>query len=278
MTDVSPQNLGFEAGYVGLTGTQFSSFRWGVTNLFWKQRFLDGRVSLLVGNVDPTDYVDVYGLVNPLTQFQNLAFLTDPTIAVPNQGLGAAVGASLTDNIYLVTGFSDANGDPTEAGFDTFFDDAEYFKHIEVGWTASPDRIYFDNVHLTAWHVDERDNAGTPDGWGLAFSASTFINDQWMPFLRVGYSDGDAALLETSVSAGVGRYFDDSGNLLGFGFNWGEPAADGLDSQVALELFYRLQLAQNIAITPDIQVIFNPANSPSEDTIGVFGVRTRINF
>ena len=277
-TDVAPQNLGFEAGYVGLTGTLFSDFDWGVTNLFWQQKFHDGKINFIVGTLDPTDYVNIYGLTNPLTQFQNLTFLTDPTIAAPNQGLGIAAGAMLSDNIYITGSLSDANGDPTEAGFDSFFNDGEFFKHIEIGWVSSFERRYFDNIHLTAWHVDERDEAETPNDWGLAFSTSWFINDRWMPFLRGGFSQDGAALLDGSVSVGFGRYFDNSSNLLGFGVGWGSPAQDGLEAQVTTELFYRLQLAQNLALTPDIQVIFNPALNPDQDAIAVFGIRTRLNF
>ena len=103
-------------------------------------------------------------------------------------------------------------------------------------------------------------------------------DDEWIPFLRGGYSEDGAALLDGSVSVGFGRYFDNSSNLLGFGVGWGSPAENGLKDQVTTELFYRLQLAQNLAITPDIQVIFNPALNSDQDAIAVFGIRTRLNF
>ena len=53
--------------------------------------------------------------------------------------------------------------DPTKPGdmFDSFFDEREYFTHAEVGWTASKDRIYLDNVHLTYWHAGHREAAQT---------------------------------------------------------------------------------------------------------------------
>ena len=140
---IVPQDLGFETGYAGLTGVPFSNYRssrdWGLTNLFWRQRLAQGRMSLVAGWVDVTDYLDVYGMINPWTSFTNLAFLTSPTIAAPNQGLGASLAFMATDNIYVIGGLADANGDPTDpmGGFDTFFNDSEYFKHIEVGWTSA---------------------------------------------------------------------------------------------------------------------------------------------
>lgn len=277
-TDIAPQNLGFEAGYLGITGTAFSDYDWGLTNLFWKQKLNQGRFSFIAGAVDATDYLDVYGMANAWTQFQNLVFLTDPTIPAPNQGLGAAFGAMATDNIYVVGGLADTNGDPTDPGdwFETFFDNHEYFYHFEAGWTSSQERIYFDNIHLTGWYADERKNALVEDGWGLAFSATKFINDTWMPFLRAGYADDGGALLEKSVSAGVGYYFEESKDLIGFGLNWGRPPESGLDDQYTAELFYRLQVTQNLAITPDMQLIIDPALNPNEDVLWVFGLRARL--
>ena len=120
MTDVAPQNLGFETGYLGVTGPPFSDIRWALTNFYWRQRLFKDRVSVIAGVVDATDYLDVYGLINPWTSFQNLAFLTNPTLPVPNQGLGVAAAGYLTKNLYVIGGVADANGDPTRNPFGAF--------------------------------------------------------------------------------------------------------------------------------------------------------------
>ena len=158
-TDISPQGLGSQLGYANLTAAPFFDFGWGVTNLYWQQRFFKGRLSIIGGVVDATDYVNLYGLINPWTAFSNLAFLTGSTIPVPNQGIGTALGAIPAENIYLVAGFADANGDATTTGLNTFFNDHEYFYHIEMGWVSSFARRYLDNIHLTAWYADKREQA-----------------------------------------------------------------------------------------------------------------------
>ena len=189
-----------------------------------------------------------------------------------------------TDNIYVVAGLADTNGDPSTPGdmFDSFFCDSEYFSHIEIGWASSFDRRYFDNIHVTTWHADERLEAATPDGWGVALSATQFIVDKWLPFLRVGYAEDGGALYERSVSTGIGRYWSDTKNLLGFGLNWGRPSESSfgpdLDDQWTAELFYRWQVTQQIAITPDVQFIADPAMNPVEDQIWIFGLRSRLTF
>ena len=244
---IAPQGLGFEIGYGGLTAAPFSDIDWALTNLYWQQKFNDGRVAF-------------------------------------NQGLGVVLGLMATDNIYVVGGVADTNGDPTnpEDFFSSFFDDSEYFTHVEVGWTPSRDRIYLDNIHLTYWHADEREAAGVPDGWGWAFSASKFIDDQWMPFLRLGYAEDGGALWERSISTGLGYYMAGRKDLAGIGLNWSRPSetgiGPGLDDQYTVEAFYRWQLSQNFAITPDVQLLIDPALNPEEDSIWVLGLRGRLTL
>ena len=76
-TDIPPQDLGFAVGAVSITGTQFSDIDWALTNLYWQQKSANGRFNFVLGQVDATDYLDVYGLINPQTAFQNLSFSTN---------------------------------------------------------------------------------------------------------------------------------------------------------------------------------------------------------
>lgn len=276
-TRITPFDLGFEAGSILPTGTFFSEFNYGVTNLYWKQYLCDGDLVFAVGEIDVTDFVDVYGMMNPLTHFINLGFSTNPTIAVPNQGLGFAFGAMLTEHLYAQGGLADANGQPTLAGFDTFFQDNEYFTYLEFGFTPSKDLLYVDNVHATFWHTDVRKAAQTPEGWGVALTAQMYINDRWLPFLRFGYSEGDAALMQTTLSTGIGLRRTNN-DVAGIGISFGKAADGSLQDQFTSEAFYRFQLTQALAVTPDLQLIGNPALEPRRDALALFGIRLRATF
>ncbi len=274
---ITPFDLGFEAGSITPTGTFFNEYEFGVTNFYWKQYLCDRNLVFAMGKIDVTDFIDVYALMNPLTHFINLSFSTNPTIAVPNQGLGAAVGAMFTEHLYLQGGFADVNGQPTRAGFDTFFEDNEYFSYAEVGLTSSRDRIYLDNLHATLWHTDARENAGTPESWGIALTAQKFLGEKWLPFFRFGYSDGDAALMQTIFSTGLGLRRKNN-DVTGLGISFGKPADGTLRDQFTSEWFYRFQLTQFLAVTPDIQLIADPALDPGEDVLALFGIRLRAAF
>jgi len=274
-SEITPLDLGFVIGSALPTGVPFGDAGWQLTNFFWKQQ-IAGRATLLLGQVDTSDYLDVYGLVNPWTSFTNLAFLTNPTIPLPNPGLGAALGARLSDHFYLVAGFADPNASPNQP-FDDFFGEGEFFTHVEIGWTSAPDRVYFDNFHVTGWHVDARKRTGIPAGFGLAFSGSWFVDDRWMPFVRAGYADDGGSPLEGMVAVGLGMLFRKS-DLLGVGLSWGRPAAEGLNDQYTTEFFYRIQLLRSLALTPDVQLIINPPSNPGRNVIAVFGIRARLAF
>lgn len=284
-SNLAPGSFGFETGYIGLFEPPFSDQGTRLTNLYWRQRMKGGDLVFVGGYVDVTDYVDVYMLASPWTGFFNFAFSTgSATIPTPNEGLGLGLGGYVNENFYIIGGFADTNSDPHKPfdGFDTFFNDREYFKHLEFGWNSSRETAFMNNVHLTLWQADERVAAATPNGWGANISWSRSINDHWLPFVRAGYADDGGALLEKSISAGFGYQTVSGGNQLGVAYNWGKPMEStwgpDLDNQQTLEVFYRMQLFKELAITPDIQYIRNPALNPEANTLWVWGLRARLAF
>jgi len=281
-TDVAPSGLGFESGYVGLFEPPVSDQQTRLTNLYWKQYFAEGKWAFVGGFLDATDFVDVYLLASPWTAFNNFVFSTGSAATdLPNDAtLGVGAGGMITEKVYIQAGIADANSDPTDPfqGFDSVANDSDFFKWIEIGFTPKQDKLYFDNIHLTFWHIDERAN-GTPDGWGLNGSWQQWINDQWLPFVRGGYTEDSGSLLERSITVGVGYQPVPMRGVIGFGFNWGKPnqvSFEGADDQYTTELFWRYQLTKEVAVTPSIQYINNPALNEDEDSLWVYGVRARV--
>ncbi|MEP4485474.1 MAG: carbohydrate porin [Halioglobus sp.] len=286
--DPAPSDLYLgNVGYAGLTAPPFSDQGGRFTNLYWRQSMNSGRTVVLGGFLDATDFFDVYGLASPWLHFMNLAFSTGSAATdLPNDAaLGVGAGHLFDNNVYMIGSVVDRNSDPTDIseGFDTFFNDNEYFSSIEIGRTSSHSRIALDNVHLSLWHVDSRDEIGAPDGWGANFSWSRYYNNQFMPFIRAGYTDDSGSLLEKSVSVGFGYQPDSTteapGNLFGAAVNWGEvndlSFGPGLDDQYTAEVFYRWQTSKKLALTADIQYLKDPALNPDESSVYVWSMRAR---
>jgi len=281
--ETPPVGLGSNLGSAGLFMPPFSDQQNRWTNLYWRQK-IAGRATVFVGLLDATDHVDVYAMASPWTGFTNFAFSTGAqTIAVPNDAaFGIAGGYMVTDNIFVIGGLVDSNSDPTKPlkGFESFFDQHEFFKSIEIGYTSGAGMIYLDNMHVTLWHQDERIEAGSPSGWGFNLSATKWLDDKWFPFLRLGYAEDGGSLMQKSVVAGFGYQPVASGHVLGVGVNWGQPnestwGSSDLRDQITFETFGRLMIARELALTPTLQLILNPALNPDVNTTVVFGLRAR---
>lgn len=281
-TDLSPQALGPSSGYAGLNAPTFSGAGPLLTNLYWAHRFSDNRFAFALGVIDVSDYLDVYGLVNPWEEFNNLAFSTNPSIPAPSQGLGAAFRFNISSNYYVLVGIADANGDPNAPStlLDSF-DTGEYFRHAEIGWYDSWENRYTDNIHFSFWQIDPRTIAGTGRGEGITFSASRLLQDRWLPFFRAGIADGGGSFVDRSISMGTGYKLNEENDYLGVGVNWGRSPLMNPWSprdQYTAEIYYRKNLNKILQITPSAQYLANPANLPSGGSGWIFGIRARAVF
>ena len=50
----------------------------------------------------------------------------------------------------------------------------------------------------------------------------------------------------------------------------------GLPDQTLVEVFYRLQLTETLAVTPDLQYVVDPALDPEQDSNWLVGIRARL--
>ncbi|MBE8576866.1 carbohydrate porin [Vibrio sp. OPT18] len=294
--DTSPKGYSFgPLGYVGSIGPAYSDQGFRVTDLNWKQKINDGKGTIVVGWQDVTNYADVYALASPWSGFTNLAFSTGSgAMGLPDDGvLALSAGHMLGENFYVVGGIADAKGksDDIFDGFDTAFgSDASYFTTLELGWTASQKQIYTDNFHVTFWDFGDgtrhSNSLAAEGGSGVNFSWSQFMTDQVMPFVRGGFSEGDVALYDKSISVGMGYFgLGKPTNNLGVALNWAEVNGDsfaadakaisGSTEQWTAEIYYNMQFGDHFQVTPDIQYIKDPAFS-NESSAWVFGIRARV--
>jgi len=278
-TDTSVKDFEFGTGGLGLITPPFSDEGTRLTNLYYKQKFMDGKATVVAGFLDVTDFVDVFAMASPWTGFMNFAFSTGTTtMALPGDAtLGAAGGIMLTNELYMVASLADMNSVSSKPfeGFESFFSDNKYFKSVELGWTKSQGQIYVDNIHATLWHADESEVQGSSKGYGINFSASRLIDGQWLPFVRAGYSQDAGTLMEKSISAGFGYYgLGGEENNLGAAMNWGQ--VKGSDDQYTTEVFYIMKPLDYLEVTADLQYIANPALNTLDNSTLIYGLRLRL--
>ena len=86
--------------------------------------------------------------------------------------------------------------------------------------------------------------------------------------------------MRTALNAGVAidDIFGQSHDRIGIGLTWSRPSDGRLDEQGTLDAFYRVQVTPEIAVTPTLQLIINPARNRNENEIWILGIRTRFAF
>ena len=263
-TDTAPASIAANAGYLGVGVISFTDVGGFVAPLYWQQYLADGHVGLVAGRLDPLDFVDILGVGSQWTSFQNGATIANLALPVPDLGCGAGAGTKLNDQWVIGATAHDLNGSQTS--MDCFPNGLELYKQAYVSWAPSRSLRLSNALHLTIWHADSRD-AGQQSGKGASFSANWLIDDTWMPFVRVGVSDGEAAIMGSQISTGLTYRFGQYRSELGVAVSFQEPANESLEQQTTFETYFRWQITPHLALTPSLQILRNPALNPERSTI-----------
>ena len=275
----APGSLGSATGITTVVpGFAYSdNFDLDIPIVNWTQGFANGRAGYAVGRLAFDVYLDAFPFQTFSRGFFNRSFILNPTMPTTGTGaIGGVVKGFVSDRFWLGAQIHDANADSGDFDFDTV-QEGEWLKAVEIGYAPSFEQRNAKRVQFTYWEKDERTLAGVSKGSGWAVSAAYKLNDKLFPFVRFGSSDGGGGVAaESAISAGVEitQRFDQTWTI---GAGWARPSREtfgpGLGSETVLETSYKFQLSQNFSITPNVQVVFNPANDPSESSVWVIGMR-----
>lgn len=279
---IAPSQLGNQFGSGTLVGTGFSDFGGNLSELAWRQSTMQGRLKFVFGKISAASWYGGHALSSPKRAFQNSALLASASRVVPGRAFGAGLAYQVSPNVVVLGGIHDANGQTTGNPFDTI-GKKEFLKALEVRWyTSGEERAKWDQVRLMYWHQDARVSAGVPSSQGMSFVASHLFDNNVMPFIVAGASDGNATIFKRDTAIGVGIGFNSTAtkarDVLGIGLAWGEPSNSALQDQYTAEVFYRFQLVENFALTPSVQFIKNPTAYPGQTDVTVLGLRLRATF
>ncbi|NIS89134.1 MAG: hypothetical protein GTN98_03460 [Woeseiaceae bacterium] len=252
-------------------------FEFDIPVLSWVQHFANGRAGFDVGRLAFDVYLDAFPFQTLSKGSLNRSSIYNPTMPTTGLGaLGGVVKGFVSDNIWLGAQIYDANAVNGEFDFDTV-QEGEWIKAVEIGYTPSFAQRGTKRVQFTYWEKDARAVAGTPKGDGWTLSAVSDLRDDMLAFVRFGRSDGGGGVAaEDAFSAGV-QFTEDFDETWTIAVGWANPSATtfgpGLDNETLIETSYKFQLSQNFSFTPNLQVVFNPAGNPDENSIWIFGLR-----
>jgi porin len=278
---VAPQNLAFETGTILPTAVKFGDMDFRVLVMHWSQSLFNDRAAVVVGQLAPDDYFNHYQLIHPFFNHYSLASSITSAGNWPNPGFGIAAGGRITEQFFAKAMLGEAGGyrfaDETLLHFGDNFFKGHFFKVVEVGWVASRAERFARRISLTAMHVDAYEES--PDeNVAFALASNWAVGGRWVPFVLagVGNGKGENALAKQTVTAGMAHNFRTT-DVASLSLNWTNPVGD-LRQQLTVETFYRFQVNPRFGITPDIQLVFNPALNTAKSVIAYFGVRARVDL
>ena len=285
-----------------------------ITEVWYQHYLFNKQVSVTAGKMDPANYLDQNEYAfDETTQFLGRMFRNSAAIEWPNDNtLGASISMVLERLPYIAVNASYFNANNTYKDIfdkpfistELTFMPAKAFGYDEKMWAGNY-RAYLwynglDHVKFTAV---EDSSKQTNTGFGL--SCDQMITDVFGAFARLSWQRGDVSIASTNLNAApvewmwsaglqmTGKYWKRDEDVLAFAIGQLFPSSEykgyddgtvhGTAAEGHFEAYYNFKITKNLALSPDIQFIWNPRGvnesyQGDSNTIFVYGMRGQISF
>ena len=238
---------------------------------------LNDHLILTAGKIDLTNYFDANAVANDEnSQFLAGAFVNSPVLSAADIGPGARIQAKLTDSLVLGLGYGAGDADSADA-FEHGFGIAELDYRVKVGELEGNYRVY---GSVDGALPDGTTKLAQKNAFGFGVSADQQVTDKLILFVRYGQRDKDVYATKAAWSVGgqyAGLIPERKDDVLGFAY--GQIRAVNANSQEKLaEVYYKVQVSEQIAIAPVAQYLINPEGDRARDNVVALALRTQISF
>jgi porin len=245
--------------------------------LYWRQDFLNKRLSFYVGKIHPNEYVTL-SMFNNDERSQFLNGANDGNLSVASDGTyagGGAVEFQATRHVFVHALAVDTEG-AQQRNIETLVD-RKYAEGAEVGWSSGSLGEKYRLYRVGMWRDDTKDRGS---GYGGGFEFDHELYNGWTPFGRFSYATKTGTAIQSEYGLGLAQVhpFGRRGDMFGAAFNYTEPNAPAKHHESVFESFYRLRLTQSVEVGPDIEVSIHPTYAARAYTTTLLGARMRIIF
>ena len=239
----------------------------------WYAHAMGREIYLLGGKIDASNIWDMNAFANTATEdFLAGALIDSTAILFPESGAGINVQAKLASSLLIAAGIQQNNAAENRLTINDL-DLQKLFYGAELHWKTGANSTRAGNYRLLAFY--SRDNSKRDQG--LSLSADQRVGNFGL-FARLTAADNEINPVSRFVSAGFALFPPRArpGNKLGLGFSWSK--IDSKRNETVAELFYRVEIHRFLALTPDIQLISNPAFAQKSGNIWVAALRLQASF
>ncbi len=258
-----------------------------LTEAWYEHAFLNDRLLLTLGKVDLTNYFDANAVANDETiQFLADGFVNNLAVEFPeDNGPGLRGSYSPNERVEIGLGLGDADGD-----FEDLFRDL--FGVLELNY--KPGLLNRDgNYRFYLWtnladHEEWRNpTRDSEKNWGLGFSFDQVFSERVTGFLRAGSQDESVSQVDWAFSLGGeirGVFPTRAQDQLAIALGYAHLSKDYTDSvrprnsedEQMLEVYYNFHVNDHFILSPDLQVIRNPAGLDGANTTAILGMRGQL--
>jgi hypothetical protein len=239
----------------------------------WYAHAVGREIYLLGGKLDASNIWDMNAFANTATEdFMAGSLIDSQAVIFPESGAGVNVQAKLADSLLIAAGIQQNNAVENSFNIDDL-DLQQLFYGAELHWKTGASDTRAGNYRLLAFY--SRKNSKRDQG--LSLSADQRVGNVGL-FTRLTAADNEINPVSHFVSAGFALFPSPArpNNQLGLGFSWSK--VDSGRNETVGELFYRFEINRFLALTPDIQLISNPAFANKSDNVWVANLRLQASF
>ncbi len=243
--------------------------------LFWSQSVGD-RTLITAGFIDSEWRYDFNRMANnEQANFLAASFVNSPTIPFPDSSLAIDAAVDLTPWADVHFGIYQTNCDKESFSCFSELSSDDWLAPLEFILRSDLQNLGTGTYRILAFASNRNNKRGT----GVSLSIDQQLG-RFIPFLRAGFSDPDVVEVKRffSVGSGFDAPLGRPGDLIGAGVAINEPSDSSRNTETVFEAYWRFRLNPFVSLTPDVQIILDPADNPVDSSIVVAGLRLQLDF
>lgn len=280
-TSSAPKELQKDYNTLSHSTNSFNSYRGALVELWLSQELIKNSLVVRLGKINIFNILDSYAFSSDNFYYLNNIFSSHPAITShtfnDNQSLGIVTKYTPDNKFYAIYGLADVNAQYDVSGFDSFFNDREYFHGIEIGYRNNIFEHYADNYHIFLWQsaASSKHDHRSDNGFSILLQKNL---GNVIPFAKYSMNQGRAARFEKLFKTGfvVNNLFNKRFQSLGIAGAIGDSTVNSINREYVGEIYYKIKATSYLEVTPDYQVIKTKTANGRYNTTNVLGMRFRL--